>query len=254
MKRFVFAAVAAIFCCTSVVAAQTPQAAYRDNGLASLIALTNAHLGTVAAVLQVAAETPGVRTANWANVQGPLAAAKAASGITGNFSFATANGRYWVVGKGAQKASLADRAYFRAAMAGKTTIGEPIVSRTTGDQSVVISVPVVGAKSGVVGVLIVSVYLKEFSTLLKSEMQLAPNTVFFAIDTSGTILLHSDASNVFVKPADMSATLHKVVHLMVHVGDRESNTYEYRGITRTVVYERSAYTGWIFGFGTQSPT
>jgi hypothetical protein len=116
--------------------------------------------------------------------------------------------------------------------------------------AVVVAVPVVGPSGKVLGMFGASIPLASLSAVLRVEMGLAANEVFFAIDARGVIQLHSDPSNIFVEPGKMSATLLRVTSRML-VEDEGTQTYEFRGRTRTVLYRKSSLTGWRFGFGIQ---
>jgi len=241
------AALAAIVACCAIPAQAAPFVIDGDVGLSSLIALSDGHLGTMAGTLEAIAATPDVQTARWDAVKGPLRQA-AALNVSAIVTFARPDGSYWVLGSGKQSANIADRDYFRTAMSGQTVIGELVVSRTTGRQAAVVAVPIRNVAGTVVGILGASIFLDDLSARLKREMGIGSNVIFWAIDGTGKIAIHSDASNIFAEPGKMSPALANVRDEMLS-HDGGTITYEYRGAQRTVIYRKSAISNWRYGFG-----
>jgi methyl-accepting chemotaxis protein len=240
----------AALCCT--VAANAQQAPiHTDAGVAlsSLIALTDAHLRAESGAFEVLAATPQAKSGDWVRIEPLLAAAR---GINKDavLYFALPSGSYWIAGKGLQPTKLTDRQYFTVAMSGRESIGESVISRSMNVPAVVVAVPVIGPGGKVLGMFGASIPLASLSAVLRAEMGLAADEVFFAIDAHAVIQLHSDPSNIFIEPGKMSPTLARVTSRMLSE-DEGTQTYEYRGRTRTVLYRKSSLTGWRFGFGIQ---
>lgn len=133
-------------------------------------------------------------------------------------------------------------------MRGERPIGDLIASRSTGKPVAIVAVPVMGKDGKVVGVLGASIYLDQLSLLLTDEMRLRPGMLFWALDPHGTIALHSDSSNVFVQPGKLTPALAKVTADML-AQNSGTETYSYKGQTRTVIFRKSPVTGWTYGFG-----
>ena len=254
MIRIAAAAMAAAL--FAFVAAPRPAAAATfqidaNVGLSALVALGDAHIRTMADSLETLAATQTARSGDWSAIAPPLRDATK-NNVPAVLWYAHADGTYWTASSGLQTAKLSDRAYFKRVLAGNTDLGELVTSRSTGRAVAVVAVPVKDAGGTVTGVLGASIYLDDFSNLLAKELGIGPPLLFWAVDGSGTIALHGDTSSIFMKPAEMSPALKAVMTEML-ANDEGTATYEFRGKTRTVIYRKSGYTGWRYGFGVVRP-
>jgi hypothetical protein len=218
-----------------------------ETGLAAGIALTENHIQSLVNTMQVLAMTDEVRAGSWEGMQGLL----------GRFSqdqvpsavwFALPDGSYYTVEVGKASGNLSDRSYFPGVMSGATVVGDLVVSKSTGKNSVIVAVPVKN-DGQVVGALGVSVYLDDLSKILVEELQLPDNMVFYAVDEQGYIALHSDPQWLMQKAADLgSSTFSQAVDGML--SKKEGNaTYEFGGMLETVVFKTSPLTNWCFALG-----
>jgi hypothetical protein len=251
MKLVAFTAAALLACWSLPASAQAPFEVSADVALSSLISLTDAHLRTVADTLGALAATPGVQRADWDAVKDPLRQV-AALNVPAILTFSRPDGTYWALNGGRQSANIADRDYFKRAMHGDVVVGELVTSRSTGKPVAIIAVPIRSANGSVVGVLGAAVFLDALSAQIKKEMGVGRDYIFWAIDGTGKIALHSDPSNIFVEPGRMSPELARVRDEML-ANDSGTTAYVFRGTHRTVVYRKSALTGWRYGFGIVSP-
>lgn len=245
-KRLLTAAVLLVFCTVSARAA-APFQVDANVGLSSLMALSDARMQSLASILEAIAESPSVQTGQWSQIQRPLREA-ASLGIPGVLFFAAPDGTYWTVAGGKMQANIADRPYFKTAMGGNVSIGDLVTSRSTGKPSTMVAVPVRNASGSVIGVLAGSIFLEELSAQLKQELGIGPNVIFWAIDPTGKIAVHSDPSNLFVEPGKMSPALAKVSDEMLS-HDSGAMTYSFRGAERSIIYRKSGVSGWRYGFG-----
>ncbi|MDQ2992053.1 MAG: cache domain-containing protein [Candidatus Eremiobacteraeota bacterium] len=193
------------------------------------------------------AATPEAKSADWSAVAAPLTAASKAN-VPGVYFFAKPDGTYWTTASGLQKATVRDRDYFQAALAGRTTVGELVRSKSTGKEVAVIAIPVRGTNGAVVGVLGGSVFLNELSAQLVREMGLGTGVAFFAVDAKVVIALHSDPTNIVTEPSKISPELDAIGRKMIE-NELGVQTYVFRGKKRTMLFVRSKLTGWRFGFG-----
>lgn len=245
--RSTAAILAAVLCCAGIGSAAQPVVFVDGNlVLTSLISLSDLHLHASVERLEGVAATPEARAGNWRQVENSLMQVAHTDTFTAPF-YATARGTYWTTDRGPQKGLVSDRPYFERAQAGLTTVGDLVVSRSTGKEIAVIAVPI-RSNGHFVGLVGASVYLDQLSILLREETGIGAGTVFWAVDAHGIIALHSDTSNIFVNPATLSPELKRVTTEML-AGREGVQTYTYRGKKRTVLYRKSALTGWTFGFG-----
>jgi hypothetical protein len=109
-------------------------------------------------------------------------------------------------------------------------------------------VPVRDAGS-IVGVLGGSVYLDSLSLLIKNEIELQPNQIFFSIDATPIGALQDDPSEVFLDPFALGEPeLERAIRQMLATNEGVVN-YRFLGKRRTVLYRKSQVTGWWYAFG-----
>ncbi|HZY98579.1 MAG TPA: cache domain-containing protein [Candidatus Baltobacteraceae bacterium] len=236
-----------VLLCAGNARAAAPFQINGEIGLSALIALSDSRMQSLASTLEAIAESPSVQTARWSSIQRPLREV-AALGIPGVLLFAAPDGTYWTLSGGKMTANIADRPYFKQAMSGRVSIGDLVTSRSSGKAQTMIAVPVRSAGERVVGVLAGSIFLDDLSAQLKRELGIGPNVIFWAIDGTGKIAIHSDATNVFVEPRKMSPALAKVGDEML-ANDSGTMTYSFRGAQRSIVFRKSSVSGWRYGFG-----
>ena len=105
----------------------------------------------------------------------------------------------------------------------------------------------------VIGGIGVSYSVDQLSREIDETMQFPPATVFYALDMNGQTALHRDPSLMFEYPSDMgSDNLRSAVARML---SENSGTVEYifRGMHKTVLFEKSSVLGWVFAFGFSEP-
>jgi hypothetical protein len=237
----------AFLCSTGAGAAPPAFTVDGSVALASLMALCDNHIKTMAGSLDTVAATPAAASGDWAQIEPELRKAGSLN-VAAILYYANTGGTYWTITGGKQPLTISDRPYFVRAMRGERPIGDLLASRSTGKAVAVVAVPVMGKDGKVNGMLGASIYLDQLSVLLVDEMHLQPGMVFWALDPQGTIAVHSDPSNVFVQPGKMTPQLQQVTaHMLAqHSG---TATYSYKGQTRTVIFRKSPVTGWTYGFG-----
>lgn len=217
--------------------------------LASLIALSDGYLIKLADSLQILAAMPEAQSGDWQKIKEPLALAGKMNVPALNW-FALPDGAYWSVQEGKAAGNLSTRAYFPKVLAGKTVIGDLVVSKATGKSIAIVAVPVVRPDKTVVGVLGSSVYLDQLSTRLEREMDLDNLMIFYSFDAQPLKGLVWDRDLIFVDPTklpgeeDFSRAIKEMMSKAQGI-----NSYIFRGRQRTVLFRRSAVTGWWYVFG-----
>ncbi len=217
--------------------------------LASLIALSDGHLLRLADSLRILAETAAAQSGEWEKIRGPLAQAGQLNVPAVNW-FALPDGSYWTVQEGKAAGNLSTRAYFPALLAGKTAIGDLVVSKATGRSIAIVAVPVVRPDKTVIGILGGSVYLDRLSARLEREMDLDKSMVFYSFNAQPLVGLDWDPGLIFLDPTklgqeDLSRAIRDMLTKTQGVA-----SYLFRGKRRTVLFRRSPVTGWWYVFGT----
>ncbi len=217
--------------------------------LSGLIALTESQLTARVGPLEALALTDEAKSMHWKQI-GPLL--EGLSWIQDSSAvawFLLPDGSYYVTGKGLASGNLKDRPYFPEIMAGRTSVGTLVVSKSTGRDVVVVAVPIKNAKGTVIGALGASIYLDSMSEWLAGALMLPPDLVFYALDPQGNTALHVKTEHVFQDPANLgSPTLTQAVKTML-AQDHGTVTYDFEGTTRQVMFQASPLTGWKFALG-----
>lgn len=139
--------------------------------------------------------------------------------------------------------NYSDREYFKEALKGNTSISEPLISRTTGDLSIIVAAPV--WKDGVVGSEVVSViYIVPTETFLNDIVQslnMSKHTESFMLDSTGNIIANKNIDYVkeqknIIKESEKKASLKKLagIHKKIIKGKSGYTTYR-EGLTSKVI-------------------
>jgi len=220
-------------------------------GLASLVALSDAHLKAMADSLYVLAGSRAARSGEWQRIKGPLARVAKRNVAALNW-FAKPDGTYWSVQNGKEAGNLAGRTYFPRVLEGRPVIGDMVVSKSTDNPVAIVAVPVRGEGGSVVGVLGASVYLDKLSARLGREMALDRGVIFYSFDHTGRVGLNWDPSLIFRKAQRLGEEdLTRAIKEMLSK-QQGMVSYRFRGRERSVLFRRSALTGWWLVFGVVS--
>jgi hypothetical protein len=210
--------------------------------LHAVTAYIDAQIGSVEHVLLTAAASEEARSGTWERVE-PLLKAAQDEGVPGILWFARTDGSYYVVDRGLVKANIADRPYFSKVMAGKVSVGDILVSRSTGKNATVVVVPI---KSGgeVTGILGASLFLDALNARILKSLDLPETVIFYVLDSRGIAVLHYMPGYLFQDPTMLqNPSLTRAVKKMMSTR-RGAVQYEFEGKPRMVIYATSSYTGW----------
>lgn len=217
-------------------------------GLAALMALSDGHLQRIVGHFEILANSEDAASADWERIRAPLTAV-AQRNIPALMWFALPDGSYWSVQDGKAGGNLSDRKYWPRLMAGQTIIGDLVASKATGKSSAIVAVPVRSANGAIVGVLGSSVYLDSLSAIIRREIDLQPDQIFFSIDATPIGALQEDPLQIFLDPFALNEPeLEQAIHEMLNRDEGVVN-YHFRGKSRTVLYRKSPVSGWWYAFG-----
>ncbi|WP_242336344.1 MULTISPECIES: hypothetical protein [unclassified Anaeromyxobacter] len=215
--------------------------------LAAFVALADGHLRKMADSLQVLALSEQTRSADWANIERQLGEIAKLNDAALNW-FALPDGSYWSVQNGREKGNLSTRAYFPKVLAGETVIGDLVVSKATGKGVAIVAVPVKGRDGVVSGVLGASIYLGKLSARIREEMNVGDDLIFYSFDATPLLAIVWDPTLVFTNPKELGPEVDKAFTEMLSKKEGVVR-YTFRERQRTVVFSKSAVTGWWYGFG-----
>lgn len=212
--------------------------------LDTLSALADSHIEGMANALAVAATSQEVQSLNWAIMKPLLAMIQERFGPAVVW-YAQPDGSYFTVDLGLTSKTLIDRAYFPKVLAGETSIGELVISRSTGSNTVIVATPI-KEQGKVIGMLGASVYLDHLVQKIKKITTLPADAVFYALDTQGRIALHTQEGLIFQEAMHLgSPTLAEAVKQML-TNQEGVVSYEFAGGRQKAVYQTSPLTGWKF--------
>jgi hypothetical protein len=212
--------------------------------LSAFMSYTDLRISSVQQSLDLLAATTEGRSGQWADMKDMLS----------NYQkdddrlvvwYALPDGRYYTVGKGLMNVSLSDRSYFPALMAGRKITGALVISKSTGQRSAVIAIPI--EKDGqVVGAIGASLFLDQLADQVSSVLDLRTYTTFFALAPNGLTTLHRKTERHFLDPRELgSETLKKAVNEMLS-GTAGEVSYEFDNATKKAIYRTSPVTQWKF--------
>ena len=160
-----------------------------EMGAEAIAALVDSHIQNCIDTLEILAATEEVKSGDW-EVMLPVLTRADEVMLPGPNWFAVPDGSYYVVGMGKTDKNIADRAYFPVVISGHNTYSELVVSRSTGEKVLVVAVP--GIKSGkVIGVVGISVFLKDLSSIITEELNLTDDFIFYAVTPGKQVALHT---------------------------------------------------------------
>jgi hypothetical protein len=219
--------------------------------LAAYQATAEEHLNGILRGLKIIATGTDATSGDWERIKSPLARFGEVVPTSAAMWFAKSDGSYFTVEKGPTGQSLQDRVYFPRLMEGKDVIGTLVVSKSTGERSIIVATPVKNG-SKIIGAVGVSVSAKALANLINEEIEFPKDVVFYALDAEGRIALHKESSLIFEFPSDIGdQSLKSAVQKMLS----EPNgfvSYIFRGAHRKMDFRKSKMMDWIFVLGTSS--
>jgi len=165
-----------------------------EMGVTAAVALTEARVEGLVTSMQVMALTDEVKSVDW-NTMEPLLNEFEENSIPLVAWFALPNASYYTVDAGFQSGNLSDREYFPVVMGGDVAVGYTVVSKSTGKESTVATVPVKDGNN-VIGALGASIYLDELSQSIAADLGLSDDMVFYAVNAEDEIALHTDSDMI----------------------------------------------------------
>jgi len=243
-KFALWCALVSIAAVSAVSVSQPGRDAYGQSLLSAFVAYADLRIGSVQQTVRVLSCTTEVTSGEWKNMEALLASYQKSDAALVAW-FALPDGTYYTGDKGLMDVSLSDRAYFPDLMAGREVTAFLVVSKSTGQRSAVIAVPV---KQGgkVVGAIGTSLFLDKFSEQIASALSLPKDASFFALAPDGRTTLHKQADRHFLDPRELgSDSLKTAVNQMLSRTSGEVS-YEFDNAAKTAIYRTSPLTQWRF--------
>jgi hypothetical protein len=208
------------------------------------MAYTDLRIGSVQRGIELLTATAEARSGTWETMKSLLSGyQKLDDGLI--VWYVRPDGSYYTVDKGLMDVKLSDRSYFPGLMAGTKITGALVVSKSTGQRSAVIAVPVSeGGK--VLGAIGASLFLDRLSDQVASALDLRPDASYFAMAPNGLTTLHRKTDRHFLDPRELgSETLKRAANEMLS-GTSGEVIYEFDDATKNAIYRTSPLTQWKF--------
>lgn len=149
--------------------------------------------------------------------------------------------------------SLADRAYFQAAVKGTTVFSDPLISKTTGKMTIYLATPIYNAGHAMIGVLVANLDSSFLSTLTKN-VKGSSSGYGFVINSQGTIIGDKDLGLVtkqenYINDAKKNTSLAQLADIITIMKQGKTGVSQYSdGKTNNyVAYTEIPGTTWSIG-------
>ncbi|MCQ8894203.1 MAG: transporter substrate-binding domain-containing protein [Methanolinea sp.] len=204
--------------------------------LSALSSLLGTRMHGISAALESLALTSDLRSGDWERVR-PILVRLESGHPEARFWYARPDGSYYTTVDNLTSTNIRDRPYFPTVLAGKTSIGTVVLSKTTGKYTAIIAVPVMSG-GNVTQVLGASVYCDSLEKALVSSLPLPDGYSFFVLDSEGNTVLDSLPDRTFSLAGDRAA----IAALMAR--DEGEISYRFEGSPYRAAFTTDGVTGW----------
>lgn len=179
-------------------------------------------LGSFLEVLEAFALTGDVHSGQWDKIK-PLLVEREKSAPEGRIWYLLPDGSYYTTVDDLTSKNLTSRSYFPGLIAGNPELGTVVVSKSTGRTVAIAAAPII-VDNQVKGALGTSIYLQDINDDIGKAFPLSTGNIYFAVDTKGTIALHSNGSLIGQELSSMSEEL-----LPILKSDSGKCSFDYEG-------------------------
>jgi methyl-accepting chemotaxis protein len=214
--------------------------------LGAFTGLVEEHLEGILRTEKVIAATTEARSAKWDEVRPLLDRFSCDLPTEATAWFMLPDGSYYSTAKGGLvDQNLRDRVYFPRLVAGQEVLGELVISKSTGQRSIIVAAPVI-ADGKVVAAVGVSVDAVKLAGVVESCMTLPENAYFYALDANTKVTLHRYQARTFKTVSEIgNESLGDAFKTLMHK-DRGVFNYSLEGKKMTSIFRKSPALGWYF--------
>ncbi len=250
MSKFISILISAVLAlCLFTVRAEAKPASVKlepEVALGAFTGMVEEHLAGILRTEKVIAATTEARSARWDDVRPLLDRFAQDLPTDATAWFMMPDGSYFSTATGGLvDQNLRDRVYFPKLMAGKDVLGELVISKSTGQRSIVVAAPVL-ADGKVVEAVGVSVDAVKLAGVVDSSMTLPENAYFYALDADTKIVLHRHQARMFKTVAEVGDE--SLGSAFKAVMGKEGGVFNYSlsGKKMTSIFRKSPSLGWYF--------
>jgi len=165
--------------------------------------------------LQIIASTQEAVSGDWPGIKKYLMTIP--NRLPGTWFYVMPDGNYYSLDSDLTGLNLRDRGYFGSLFEGKTVLGYPVFSRSSGKKSAVIASPI-WVNGKVTGALGASLYLDDLHQRVNSDLKLGQEYTWFAVNSEGLTMLDMEADYIFMNaitesPASLKAAIEEALKL-----------------------------------------
>ena len=248
-RSFLFSSALFAVAATTRAEAEVDPAVFKVDGrvvLRAYQALVEERLTGALYAIRALAATSDAQTASWTSIEPALNRLSQDWKTDATIWFAMPDGSYFSTAHGKSSSTLLDRDYFPTLVNGHNVLGSLVISKSTGQPSIIVATPVI--KMGqVVAAIGVSVSSYLVSQLIAERVEFPDDMIFYALDSKGRASIHTEAGKVFQFPANLGdASLQSAVATILSQ-PQGSVEYSFGGYQRTAIFNKSeVIAGWHF--------
>ncbi len=227
-----------------ICTAQLPAERDSQSLLSAFMSYTELRIKSVQQSLEILASATEVKSGQWEKMKGLLEIYQKSDGKLAVW-YVLPDGAYYTVDDGLMNVKLSERSYFADLMAGKKIVGSLVVSKSTGQRSAVVAIPIKN-NDKIVAAIGVSLFLDKLSEDIGSALSLRPDVSFFSLAPNAQTTLHQKTDRNFLDPRELgSETLKKTANEMLSKDSGES-IYFFDNVDKKVIYRTSPLLKWKF--------
>jgi len=205
-----------------------------------LAGFIDVRIGEFLSVLQSLSFTDEARSGKWKKLK-PFLVEREKAEPNGRIWYVLPDGSYsyYTTVDDLTSKNLKNRSYFPGLIAGNTTLGTVVVSKSTCKTVAIAGAPII-KKDTVKGALGTSIYLQNINVEVQNAFPLQSDQMFFAVTDDGTIALHSDDSWIGQQVSSMSSNIKTI--LEKNSGECD---FTFEGKDWHAVWTTAPKTGWF---------
>lgn len=147
--------------------------------------------------IETYANSPMVKTMNWERMKGYLGDRATEKTNTYKFLFvADIEGNYHSTIK-ENAGNIKDRSYFSRVMNGEEIISSPVISKSTGDEIIVVAVPIKSNSGQVLGLMGAAMELDSVNQYAQNFAKDYNDSIMYVISSDGKIIAHPEEDLIF---------------------------------------------------------